>query len=87
MIFLSLGLNGAIITGNYPKAQRCLKYLEHGNVRKFETLQEAQEAAREHLTEVLPMDVVIPDHIGVNDFITEKNLRNRDRDKLLGRKK
>ena len=72
------GSNGVIIQVNYGKAVWCQKYIHNSKLKKFKCFEEAEQAALDHLAEIVPYYIPIPEHIEVNEMVTRARL-NRER--------
>lgn len=72
--YLVRGCNGVIIQEIYGKAVNCQKYIHKSNIKKFQCFGEAEQAALEHLEEIVPYYIPIPTHIEVNELITRARL-------------
>lgn len=67
--------NGGIIVWNYEKAYKCRIYFGHSKIKKYNTFAQAEQALVEHLKDILPHWLPVPEKIDMNDFLTVKNLR------------
>ena len=76
--YLSKGSNGVIISSNYSDAQRCLRYIHRGRVKKYPLFKAAEAAALEHLADILPINAVLPTSIPFNEMITIRDLIQGD---------
>lgn len=72
--YLVKGSNGVIIQEIYGKALRCQKYIHESTVKKFDYFEDAEQAALDHLTEIVPYFIPIPEHIEVNEMVTKARL-------------
>lgn len=72
--YLVKGSNGIIIKETYEKALRCQKYITHSTTKKFTCFREAEQAAFDHLNDIVPYYIPLPDHIEVNEMITISKL-------------
>lgn len=68
------GCNGVIIKENYGSAVRCQNYIHKSTIKKFDYFDLAERAALDHLTEIIPYYIPIPDHIEVNEMVTKARL-------------
>lgn len=68
--YLVRGNNGVIIHYNYFKAQECQRYLRKSTIKKYDLIKEAEKAGLEHLEEILPYNVLLPEHLEVNEMVT-----------------
>lgn len=68
------GSNGVIIQETYGKAVRNQKYIHDSNIKKYEYLDDAEQAAIDHLMAIIPYYIPVPDHIEVNEMITKARL-------------
>ena len=75
--YLTSGSNGVIISSNYSDAQRCLKYIHRGRIKKYPLFKDAEVAALEHLADILPLNAVLPTSISFNEMVTISKLRER----------
>lgn len=75
--YLTSGDNGVIISSNYWDAQRCLRYIHCGRVKKYPLFKDAETAALEHLVDILPLDAVLPTSIPFNEMVTISKLREK----------
>lgn len=66
--YVVLAANGAFIHPRYDRAVHCRDNCFRGPkvIRKFGSIREAQEAAIDHLWEVVPVDRHIPDRLEVD---------------------
>ena len=75
--YLTSGANGVIISSNYDDAQRCLRYIYRGRVKKYPLFKDAEAAALEHLSDILPLDTILPTSIPFNEMVTISKLREK----------
>lgn len=75
--YLTSGSNGVIISSNYSDAQRCLKYIHRGRIKKYPLFKDAEVAALEHLADILPLNIVLPTCIPFNEIVTISKLREK----------
>lgn len=75
--YLTSGSNGVIISSNYSDAQRCLKYIHRGRIKKYPLFKDAEVAALEHLVDILPLDTALPAGIPFNEMVTISKLREK----------
>lgn len=75
--YLTSGSNGVIISSNYSDAQRCLRYIHRGKVKKYPLFKDAEIAALEHLSDILPLNTVLPASIAFNEIVTVSKLREK----------
>ena len=75
--YLTSGSNGVIISSNYSDAQRCLKYIHRGRIKKYPLFKDAEVAALEHLADILPLNAVLPTSIPFNKMVTISKLREK----------
>ena len=68
--YTAFGKNGVGLTTNYYKALSYNKYIRGMNVRSFPDRQSAEAYALDHLSEVMPYYIQIPEHLGINDLKT-----------------
>lgn len=64
------GNNGVIIHYDYYKAQQCQRYIRKSMIKKYEVFEEAEAAALEHLEDIVPYYIPIPEHLEVNEMVT-----------------
>lgn len=72
--YLTSGSNGVIISSNNRDAQRCLRYIRRGRVKKYPLFKDAELAALEHLNDILPLNIELPTSIPFNEMITIRSL-------------
>ena len=72
--YLVRGNNGVIIHYNYFKAQECQRYIHKSTIKKFDLFEDAENVALEHLSEIIPWYIPIPDHLEVNEMVTRAKL-------------
>ena len=72
--YLVRGNNGVIIQESYGKALKNQKYIHDSKIKKFEYLEDAEQAANDHLMVIIPYYIPIPEHIEVNEMITKARL-------------
>ena len=76
--YLAFGENGAVIVyGNYTYAQSFKQYLGKMNTRRFGSFEEAEQAMYDHLCEVMPYYIHIPEHFQVGELLTYSILKRR----------
>lgn len=75
--YLTSGSNGVIISSNYSDAQRCMKYIHRGQIKKCPLFKDAEMAALEHLADILPLNAVLPTSIPFNEMVTISKLREK----------
>lgn len=79
--YLLRGENGVIIHYNFYRAEDCKRYIRKGRIKKYECFEEAEAAALEHLENIVPYYIQIPDHIKMNEMITRAKLFREDKEK------
>ena len=72
--YVLFGINGTIIQENYYKTVKCQEYIKKSTMKKFSTFEEAEQAALDHLAEIVPYYIPIPEHIEVNEMVTRAKL-------------
>ena len=72
--YLVRGDNGVIIHRNYASAERCLPYLRRGIIKRYDSFAEAEEAALEHLSEIVPYYAHIPNGLRIDQMVTVAKL-------------
>lgn len=72
--YLTKGLNGVIIQEYYAKALKCQNYIKKSTIKKFDSFEDAEQAALDHLAAILPYYIPLPAHIELNDMITKNKL-------------
>ena len=72
--YVVFGSNGIVIKPSHNQAKECQIYLPKSVIRKFDTFQEAEDAAWGHLSDLCPCYVAIPDHIPLGKVITVRGL-------------
>lgn len=80
--YVAFGDNGVIIHANYNAALSYRKYIRAMNVRKFPDFQSAEEFALDHLSEVMPYYIRIPDHIVMDDLLTYSILKRNTENEI-----
>lgn len=69
------GTNGVIIIqGIYAKAVKCQNYIKKSTIKMFDSFEDAEQAALDHLATIFPYYIPIPNHIELNDMITKNKL-------------
>ena len=68
------GLNGVIIQEYYAKALKCQNYIKKSTIKKFDSFEDAEQAALDHLAVIVPYYIPIPEHIEVNEMVTRAKL-------------
>lgn len=63
MYYLVKGQNGIVIKEGYGKALGAQKYLIKPTMKKYEVFEEAEAAALEHLTDIVPYYIPLPANI------------------------
>ena len=72
--YLTKGLNGVIIQEYYAKALECQNYIKKSTIKKFNSFEDAEQAALDHLAVIVPYYIPIPEHIEVNEMVTRAKL-------------
>ena len=72
--YLVKGLNGVIIQEYYAKALKCQNYIKKSTIKKFNSFEDAEQAALDHLAVIVPYYIPLPAHIELNDMITKNKL-------------
>ena len=72
--YLVKGLNGVIIQEYYAKALKCQNYIKKSTIKKFDSFEDAEQAALDHLAVIVPYYIPIPEHIEVNEMVTRAKL-------------
>ena len=78
--YLVAGVNGVVIQYSFHKAQSCQRYIHKSRIKKFEYFEDAEAAALEHLSEIVPYYVTIPDHIKLNELVTRARLYKEEKE-------
>lgn len=73
--YLVTGSNGVIIKETYLQAYHCRMYLRQNRIKKYQSFEEAETAALEHLQNITPYYIPIPDSVQLNQMITVSGLR------------
>ena len=68
--YLVSGDNGVIIHQHYDRALQCQRYIRRSRIKRFECFEEAEEAALEHLGEIVPYYLQIPAHLELDQMVT-----------------
>lgn len=69
------GTNGVIIIqGIYAKAVKCQNYIKKSTIKMFDSFEDAEQAALDHLAVIVPYYIPIPEHIEVNEMVTRAKL-------------
>lgn len=71
MYYLLRGHNGIVIKEGYGKALGAQKYLIKPTMKKYEVFEEAEAAALEHLTDIVPYYTA---NIRLDEFVTRNKL-------------
>lgn len=74
MYYLLRGQNGIVIKEGYGKALGAQKYLIKPTMKKYEVFEEAEAAALEHLTDIVPYYIPLPANIRLDEFVTRNKL-------------
>ena len=74
MYYLLRGQNGIVIKEGYGKALGAQKYLVKPTFKKYEVFEEAESAALEYLSNIVPYYIPLPDKIGLDEFVTKNKL-------------
>ncbi len=72
--YLVRGDNGVIIHKDYASAIRCLYCFKRGIIKRYDSFAEAEEAALEHLSEIVPYYVRIPNRLKMDQMVTVTKL-------------
>lgn len=72
--YMAHGDNGVIVVNSWKQVLRTRKYLIGNNNKKFETYRDAEEAALEHLRDITPEYLPLPDHLILNKMVTVNQL-------------
>ena len=75
MHYVVTGDNGGIMLWSYEKALSCCYCFRHSRIKKYNTFAQAEQALTEHLEEILPHWLPVPEKIDMNDMLTVKKLR------------
>lgn len=73
-MYLTYGSNGCIIHQFFSRARACQYCFRKSNIKRFDTFEEAEAAALEHLGEVLPYYVPLPERVKYNEMMTVSKL-------------
>lgn len=73
-MYLTYGSNGCIIHDAYSRARACQYCFRKSSIKKYDTFEEAEAAALEHLGKVLPYYVPVPDRVKYNEMLTVSKL-------------
>lgn len=72
--YMAFGSNGVIVVNSWGRVLNTRKYLIGNNNRKYDTYREAEKAALEHLRDIAPEYLSLPDHIVLNRMLTLNQL-------------
>ena len=72
--YLVRGDNDVIIHKNYASAERCLPCFRRGIIKRYESFAEAEEAALDHLSDIVPYYARIPNSLRIDQMITVAKL-------------
>lgn len=72
--YLVKGINGIIIQEYYAKALKCQNYIKKSTIKRFDSFEDAEQAALDHLAAIVPYYIPIPEHIEVNEMVTKAKL-------------
>ncbi len=72
--YMAHGDNGVIVVNSWSLVLRTRKYLRGCNNKKFETYREAETAALEHLQDIAPDYLPLPEHLVLNKMVTVNQL-------------
>lgn len=72
--YLVSGDNGIIIHQYYNKAYACRNCFRRNRIKKYETFEEAEAAALDHLSDILPYYIPVPEHVRLDEMLTINRL-------------
>ena len=68
--YVVTGDNGVIIQQYYSQAYKCRAYLRKNRIKKYDSFEEAEEVALDHLSNIAPYYIQIPTSIKLNELVT-----------------
>lgn len=68
--YLVSGDNGIIIHQYYNKAYACRNCFRRNKIKKYDTFEEAEEAALDHLSDILPYYIPVPEQVRLDEMLT-----------------
>ena len=83
MYYLLRGQNGIVIKEGYGKALGAQKYLIKPTMKKYEVFEEAEAAALEYLSDIVPYYISLPAHIRLDQFVTKNKLYREYQDSQI----
>lgn len=83
MYYLVKGQNGIVIREGNGKALGAQKYLVKSTMKKYEVFEEAEAAALEYLSDIVPYYIPLPAHIRLDQFVTKNRLYREYQDSQI----
>ena len=72
--YMAHGENGVIVVNSWKQVLKTRKYLIGNNNKKYETYREAETAALNHLRDIAPDYLPLPEHLVLNKMVTINQL-------------
>lgn len=72
--YLVSGDNGIIIHQYYNKAFVCRNCFRRNKIKKYDTFEEAEDAALDHLSDILPYYIPVPERVKLDEMLTVSKL-------------
>lgn len=73
-LYVITGRNGVGMVSSFSSVEYNRRYFAAFNCKGFKLYREAEEYALEHLSEIAPLNAIIPRKIDINQLIFVKNL-------------
>ena len=74
MFYLVKGFNAVAVAQSWNQAQKIRKYFKGVNFKGYNTYDEANEAGLEHLTEIAPSYLPLPEHLTLGRVVAVSSL-------------
>ena len=72
--YLVKGFNAVAVAQSWNQAQKIRKYFKGVNVKGYNTYDEANEAGLEHLAEIAPSYLPLPEHLTLGRVVAVSSL-------------
>ena len=72
--FLVKGRNAVAVVQSWSQAKRIEKYFKGVNYKGYDTYDEANEAGLEHLSEITPSYIPLPDYLALGKVVSVSGL-------------
>lgn len=78
MYYALTGSNGVMVADSFESARTCQRYIRASKIRKYNCIEDAEDAALEHLMDILPYEGEMPNSLPINRVVTIKQCLRKE---------